>query len=333
VSRTLNRRSSEKSIFNSAEDFYASDVSSENDDLHSEFSQVPHAGVPATDISGFDLHIGYGDLPTLDKIHPELEGIDHELAEEHHMKSDGKFSTNLTNAVRRIELPSSRHSLIFGTNYPERTYSSVNQDKSTRIHYNQDMESLGEDFGSQSLQQESNLSEDLFGYNTDETPEDTEFMKRNEPVSGEFLQNTKTTLLKWLENANIDKIPERVGSSMSETNWRNSYDYQYTDNWSNYYEIDIIRKIFDQEWLPDTIDTSLEISHEDADVKFACVTDDLWSSFVANGWAEFNNCEFVCDSEELREDQSRWKRFIIRAPGCREGSRRIRRTCRKVWGK
>jgi hypothetical protein len=195
------------------------------------------------------------------------------------------------------------------------------------------MESLGEDSVSQSLQRESNLSEDLFGYNTDDTSEDTEFMKRNEAVSGEFLQNTNAILRKWLENANIDKIPERVGSSMSDANWRNSYDYQYTDNWPSYYESDVIRKIFDQEWLPDTIDMSLDIGHEDSDVKFACVTNDLWSRFVANGWAEFNNCEFACYFEELHKDKSRWKRFVIRAPGCREGSRRIRRTCRKVWGK
>jgi len=329
VSRALNRRSSEKNIFNSAEDFYTSDVSYENDDLQSEFPQGLEADVPTLDISDFGLHIGYGDLTTLDKIHSALENMDHESVEESETKIDKKFSTALTNPVTGGELSGSRHRLIFGMNYPERTYPSVNQKKSTRIRYNQDMENLGENFGSQSLQRERNLSEDLFGYSNEDTSEDTGYLKRNVAVSGKVLQNTKDSLRKWLENANIDIFPVRVGSSMSDNNWRKSYDYQHTDNWSSYYETDVIKKMFDQEWFPGTLDMSLEIGHEEADVKFACVSDDLWSRFAAEGWAEYNNCEFTCDCEE----QSRWKRFVLRAPGCGEGSRRIRRACRKVWGK
>jgi hypothetical protein len=329
VSRALNRRSSGKNIFDSAEDFYTSDVSSENGDFQIELPQIHEADVPTIDISDFGLHIGYGDLTTLDKIHPALEGMDRELAEESHTKRDNKFSTALTNAVTGRELPGSRHNLIFGINYPQRTYPGVNQKKSTHIRYNQDTESMDENFGSHSLQQENNLSENLFGYNTEDKSEDKGYVKRNETVSGEFLQNAKDSLNKWLENANFDIIPERVDSSMSDDNWRKSYDYQHTDNWSSYYETDVIRKMFDQEWFPDTLHMSLENGLEDADVKFSCVTNDLWSRFVANGWTEYNNCEFTCDCE----GQSRWKRFIIRAPGCGEGNRRIRRTCRKVWGK
>jgi len=329
VSRALNRRSSEENTFNSAEDLYTSDGSSENDDLQSEFPQIPEADAPARDISDFGLHIGYGDLTTVDKIHPALESLDRELVEESHTKRDIKFSTALTNPVTGGELSRSRRSLIVGMNYPERIYPSVNQKKSTRIHYNQALEGLGENFGSHSLQQESNLSDDSFGHNTEDTSEDTGYVKRNGAFSGAFLQNTKDSLRQWLENANINIFRKRVGSSMSDNNWRKSYDYHHTDNWSSYYGRDVIRKMFDQEWFPDTRDMSLEIGHEEADVKFACVTDDLWSSFVAKGWAEYNNCEFTCDCE----DRSRWKRFVIRVPGCGEGSRRIRRTCRKVWGK
>lgn len=329
LSRALNRRSSEKTIFSSAEDFYTGDLSSENDDLQSEFHQIPEADVPTLDNSDFGLHIGYGDLTTLDKIHPALERMDRELYEESHTKRDNKFSTALTNAVTGGELSGSRHSLIFGMNYPERTYPAVNQKTSTHIRNNQDMESLGQDFASHSSQQESNLSWDLFGYNTEDTSEDTGYVKRNEAISGEFSQNTEGSLRKSLGNANIGIIPEHVGSSMTDDNWRKSYDYEHIDNWSSYYETEVIRKMFDQEWFPNTLDMSLETGHEDADVKFACVTNDLWSSFVANGWTEYNNCEFTCDCE----DKSRWKRFVIRAPGCGEGNRRIRRTCRKVWGK
>lgn len=329
MSRALNRRSSEKTIFNSAEDFYTSDVSSENDDLQNEFPRIPEADVPTLDISDFGLHIGYGDLTTLDKIHPALEGMDRQLVEESHAKIDNKFSTVLTNPVTGEELSGSRHSLIFGMRYPETIYPSVSQKKSTNIRYNQGMESLGENFGLQPFQQEGNLSEDLFGHNTEDTSEDTGYVKKNEVDSGEFLQNTKDSLRQWLENANVHKIPERVGSSMSDNNWRKSYDYQHTDNWSSYYETDVIRKMFDQEWFPDTLDISLETDHEEADVKFACVTSDLWSRFVANGWTEYNNCKFTCECE----DHSRWKRFLIRAPGCGGGNRRVRRTCRKVWGK
>lgn len=277
VSRALNRRSSAKNIFNSAEDFYTSDFSSENDDLQSEFPQIPEANVPTIDISDFGLHIGYGDLTMLDKIHPALEGMDREFVEESHTKMYNKFPTTLTNALTGRESSGSRHNLIFGMNYPQRTYPGVNQKKSTHIRYNQDMENFGENFGSQSSQRESNWSEDLFGSNTDDTSEDTGYLKRNEAVSGEFLQNSKDSLRKWLENINIDIIPKRVGSSMSDNHWRKGYDYQNTDNWSSYTETDVIRKMFDQEWFPDTLNVSLEIGHEDADVKFACVTDDLWS--------------------------------------------------------
>jgi hypothetical protein len=329
VSRALNRRSSERNIFNSAEDLYTSDGSSENDHLQREFLQIPEADLPTIDISDFGLHIGYGDLTTVDKIHPELESMDRELVEESHTKRHNKFSTALTNPVTGGELSGSRHILIFGMNSPEMTYPSVNQKKSTHNHYNQDMESLDENFGLHSLQRESNLSEDFYGHSTEDTSEDTGYVKKNGAVSGVFVQNTKDSLRQWLENANIDIIPEGIGSSMSDDNWRKSYDYHHTDNWPGYYETDVIRKIFDQEWFPDTLDMSLEIGHEEANVKFACVTDDLWSRFVAKGWAEYNNCEFTCDCE----DQSRWKRFVIRAPRCGEGSRRIRRTCRKVWGK
>jgi len=328
VSRAFNRRASEKTIFNSAEDFYTRDISSENDYLQSEFPHIPEVDVPTLDSSDFGLHTEYGDLTTLGKIHPALERMDRELFEESHTRRDNEFSTALTNAVTRGELSGSRHSLIFGMNYPEMTYPGINQKTSAHIHYNQEMESLGENFASHSLQQESNLSEDLFGYNTEDTSEDTGYVKRNEAVSGEFLQNIKDSLRKRLENANIGTLPERVGSSMGDKNWRESYDYQHTDIWPSYYETDVIRKMFDQKWFPDTLDISLEFGHVDADVKFACVTDDLWSSFVTNGWTEYNNCEFTCDYE----GQSRWKRFVIRAPGCGEGRRRIRRTCRKVWG-
>jgi len=328
ASRAFDRRSSERNIFNSAEDIYTSDVSSEND-LQSEFPQIPEADGPITDTSDFGWHVRYGDLTTVDKIHPALDGLDGELVEESHTDRDHTFSTGLANAVTGREMSGSRHSLMFGMDYPQRTYPSVNQIKSTRIGYNQDMKSDGEKFGSQSLQPESNLSEDLFGYNTDDTSEDTRYVKRNVAVSGEFLQNFKDRLRQWLKNANIYKIPESVGSSISDKNWRKSYVYQYTDNWSSYYESDVIKKMFDQEWFPDSFDMSVGIDYEDEDVKFACVTDDLWSRFVAKGWAEYNNCEFTCDCE----DQSRWKRFIIRVRGCGEGSRRIRRTCRKMWGK
>lgn len=333
VPRALNRRSNEKTVFNSAEDFHTRDVSSENDDLQIEFPQLPHADVHTIDISDFGLRIGYGDLSTLDQIHPALEDMDRGSVEDRHTKRDSKLSTALTNAVTEKELSGSRHTLISGMNYPERIYPSVNEKKSTHIRYDQDVEKLGENLGGQSLQRERKLSEDLFGYHTEDKSEDTEFVRSNEAVSGEFLQNTKATLHKWLENANIGIIPKRVGSSMGDNNWRKSFDYQHTDNWPSYYERYVIRKIFDQEWLPDTLDKSLETGHEDTDVKFACVTNDLWSSFVANGWAEYNNCEFICDCEAIRKDQSRWKRFLIRAPGCREGTRRIRRTCRKVWEK
>jgi hypothetical protein len=329
VSRALNKRSSENTIFNSAEDFYTRDVSSENDYLQSEFPHIPEVDVPTLDISDFGLHTGYGDLTTLDKIHPALESMDRELFEESNTKRDNQFSAALTNGVTRGELSGSRHSLIFGMNYPEMTYPGVNQKTSTRIHYNQEMESLGQNFASHSLQQESNLSEDAFGYKTEDTSEDTGSVKRNEAVSEEVLQNTKDSLGKWLENANIGTHPDRVGPSTSDNNWSKSYDYQHTDNWPIYYKTDVIRKMFDQEWFPDTIDMSLEFGHEDEDVKFACVTIDLWSSFVANGWTEYNNCVFTCD----RKGESRWKRFVLRAPGCGEGRRRIRRTCRKVWGK
>jgi len=142
-------------------------------------------------------------------------------------------------------------------------------------------------------------------------------------------KDTKNSLRKWVVNTNININLKRVGSSMSYNNWRQSYDYQHTVNWSSYFETDVIRKMFDQKWFLDPLDMYLEMGHEDADVKFACVANDLWSRFVANGWAKYKNCEFTCDCE----DQTRWKRFIIRAPGCVEGTRRVRRTCRKVWGK
>jgi hypothetical protein len=329
VSRTLNRRSSAKNIFNSAEDFYTSDVSSENNVLQSEFPQIPEVDVPTIDFSDFGLHVGYGDLAMLDKIHPTIEGMDREFVEESHIKRYNKFPTTLTNAVTERESSGSRHSLIFGMNYPQTTYPGVNKKKSPHIRYNQDMENFGQNFGSHSSQREINGSEDLFGSNTDDTSEDTEYLKRNEADFGEFLQNTKDSLSKWLENTNIDKIPKRIGSSISDSNWRKGHDYQHTDNWSSYSETDIIGKMFDQKWFYDTLEMSLEMGHEDAEVKFACVTNDLWSGVVVNGWTEYNNCKFTCDCE----DQSRWKRFIIRAVGCKEGSRRIRRTCRKVWGK
>jgi hypothetical protein len=332
VPRVLNRRLSERTLFNSAEDFYTSDISAENDDLQSEFSQLPDADVHRIGISDFGFNMEYSDLSTWDKIHPALERMDHESAEELGTQTDNKCCTALTNAGTERELSVSKHSLIFGINHPERKDPGVNQQKSIRVRDNQDMESLGEEFGSQSLQWESNLEKDLFGYKTEGTSEETEFVKINEAVSGESLENTKDTLRKWLVSANIDLIPEKIGSSTSDKDWSESYVYQHTDNWSSNYEGDVNRKISDQEWYPDTHDMSLEIAHEDADVKFACVTDELWSRFVANGRTEYNNCEFTCDCEAMREEQSRWKRFVIRVPGCREGSRRIRRTCRKVWG-
>jgi hypothetical protein len=201
VSRALNRRSSEKTIFNSAEDFYTSDVSSESDDLQSKFPQIPEADVPTLDISDFGLHNGYGE------ILPEHESMDRELVEESHTKIDNKFSTALTNRVTEGELSSSGHSLIFGMNYPERTYPSVNQKKSTPIRYNQDMESLDENFGSQPLQRERNLSEDLLDYNTEDTSEDTGYVKTNAAVFRGLLKNTMRSLHQWLENT----VPERAG--------------------------------------------------------------------------------------------------------------------------
>lgn len=330
VSRASNRRPSENTIFNSAEDFYTRDVSSENVYLQSEFPHIPEVvDQPTLDISDFGLHVGYGDLTTLDKIHPALESVDRELFEESHTKRDNQFSTALTNAVKRGELSGSRHSLLFGTNNPEVTYPGVNQKTPARIRYNQGMKTLGENLASHLLQQSSNLSEDLFGYSTEDTSQDTGSVKRNEPVSGEGLRNNKDIWRKWLENANTGKLPERVGSNMRKNNRRKSYDYRHTVNRPSHYETDLIWMMFDQEWFPDTLDVSLGFGHEEADVKYACVTNDLWSSFVANGRTEFNNCEFACDCEGL----SRRKRFVLRAPGCGEGRRRVRRTCRKMWGK
>jgi hypothetical protein len=331
ASRVLNRRLSKRTLFNSAEDFYTSDISGENDDLQREFPHLPNGDVPRIGISDFGFNMGYSGLSILDETQSALEGTDHELVEEIHKQRDTKFSAALTNAGTEGELSVSRHSLIFGTNHPQRTNPGVNQQNSVHIPYDQDMKSLGENFGSPSLQRESTLARDLFGYKTEGTSQDTEFVKRNEVVSGESLQNTKATVRKWLESTNIDLIPEQDGLSTSDKDRSKSYDYQDTDKWWSYYG-DVNSKIFDQEWYPDTLDISLEFGQEDADVKFACVTDELWSLFVANGRTEYNNCEFTCECEAMREEKSRWKRFVIRAPGCREGSRRIRRTCRKVWG-
>jgi hypothetical protein len=214
-------------------------------------------------------------------------------------------------------------------NHPERTNPRVYQQNSVHIPYNQDMESLGENFGSSSLQRESTLARDFFGYKSEVASQDTEFVKRNVVVSGESLQNTKATVRKWLESANIDVIPEQDGLSTGDKDRSKSYDYQDTGKWWSYYEGDVNTKIFDQDSYPDTLDISLEIGQGDTDVKFACVTDELFSLFVANGRTEYNNCEFTCEYEAMSDEKSRWKRFVIRAPGCREGSRRVRRTCRK----
>jgi hypothetical protein len=465
VSGVLNRRSIERTLFDSVEDISTSDVSAENDDLKSEFLHLPDADVPRIHISDFDFSIGFSDVSTIDQIRPAHKSNDHELVEELHTKGN-VFSTPLTKDVTERKLPVSRRRLIFGMNQPERTDSAVDQQLSTHIRYNHDTESLGEKIMSQSLQRENNVVEDLFGYRTKDSSEDKESVERHEIVSGKSLQNAKATLRKWLESGNMDLIQERDASSMSDKDWRRRYDYQDTDNLSSYYkgdvigrisdqqwfpdtpdegdvirrisdqqwfpdtpdegdvirrisdqqwfpdtpdegdvirrisdqqwfpdtpdegdvirrisdqqwfpdtpdegdvirrisdqqwfpdtpdegdvirrisdqqwfpdtpdEGDVIRRISDQQWFPDNLDKSLDSGHENADLKFACVTDELWSSFIATGRTEYDNCEFTCDCEAVLEEKSRWKRFIIRVPECRKGRKRIRKTCRKVWGK
>jgi hypothetical protein len=197
----------------------------------------------------------------------------------------------------------------------------------------EDVAGLDETFGSQSLQWENNWGHDIFDDKSEVTSEDMEFGVTNGAVSREFLQGTDDMLLKWLGITNIDLSPEQDDSRVSDEDWSITYNYQHhTDDWFSGYERDLIKKMFDQEWFSWNPDTPSEKIHEGDNLEFACVTNELWESFSAIGRNRHKDCEFTCDFEGVPEGTSRWRRFLIRAPGCRKGSRRIRKACRLVWG-
>jgi hypothetical protein len=315
VSRGRKNVFGEVSVFSSAEDGNTNDVSVENDNLQ---NTPKHLYISWTG----KLYEG------IKQLAGNLRHNFNEVFQDFYTQNKEEYHNNANYGVTGRSSPLLRRIFKFGLNNNETMDVSRAQEEILNAHYRQIVADLGETFRSR---WENNFGHDLFGDKSEVTSADTEFNVASFAVSRESLQDTEDVSLQWLGSESKNLSPEQDDSRVKNGDRSITNDYRYDGNdW--YSGRDLIKEMFDQNWFSSNPGMSAENTTDEENLKFACVDNKLWGKFYAIGSIQYKGCEFTCDCEEVPEEKSRWKRFIIRIPECGKGSRRIRRRCRLAWG-